>query len=301
MSRISLIYIFILILTGSLLFAAEYDKVYNEMTSIANTSPTYAQMMDIGKNDQSATIYGLRLENPNYVVDGQKPNNLLVGAHHGNERLSADVSLTFAKKLIAIFKNTADPNYAKLSKAIFYVIPVLNIGGYNSNSRYEKNSSGSSIDVNRDYPDVCVHNQYYRLASVRNLVDFVERYNILGAVTVHGYIGTFTYPWGIYTDNTKTLDDSFYNTLGTQSVKANGYRTGTHTDVIYAASGSFEDWAYYKHGIWTTLLELASSPNLDKDAQCMLIFFSMLPDARSKKNQHTGNCTSTRGEGDSRP
>lgn len=274
--------------------AAEYDRILSEMNQIIDANSGYVQMIDIGKNDQGNTIYGLRIENPNYTVEeGTKIPQLLVGAHHGNERSSADLCLVFARNLLLAMKNPQHEYYKALSRSLFYVVPVLNISGFNANSRSERDRYGNYVDPNRDYPDACVKNSYYRLTSIQNLVSFIERNNIVGSVTVHGYIGTFTFPWGIYTNNTKTLDHSFYSTIAGKAVKANNYRTGTHTDVIYAAVGSYEDWAYHKYGIWTMLLELARSANLEKDSQCVLIYFSQLPGDRSSQHQHTGQCTQT--------
>lgn len=292
----SMLFVFAL----SLVSAAEYDRILNEMNTIVSGNAAYAQMMDIGKNDQGNAIYGLRLENIGYAEDG-KANHLVVGVHHGNERHGADVSLSFVKKVIAIYKNPSDPNYKTYSAGVYYVVPVLNIGGFNANRRYETNKNNKSIDPNRDYPDVCVQNTYFQLASTSNLAQFIERYNIVSSVTIHGYVGTFTYPWGMYTSNYKTLDHDFYNQVAAASVKANNYRIGTHGDIVYPASGSYEDWAYYKFGVWTMLMEMVSSPNIDKDANCLVIYYSLMPNSRSNKNQHTGTCTSTRGETESRP
>jgi len=291
------------IFAASLLSAAEYDKILADMNAIINGDASYAQMFDIGVNDQNNTIYGLRIENPSYQVEeGAKSNLLLVGAHHGNERASAWVSITFAKNLLTILKDPSNPQYAALSRHVFYIIPVLNIGGFNANRRYETNRQGSSVDPNRDYTDICVGGQYFRLASTTNLSNFVSTYQIVGGVTGHGYVGTFTYPWGIYTSNTKTLDNSTFSNMAQKAVQANGYRTGTHTDVIYAASGAFEDWAYAQFGIWMMLLEISSSSaDLSKDAQCLLNYFALVPSQRSQQHQHTGTCTQTRGEFDSRP
>lgn len=297
-----LLFVAIAAIAVSPAWSAEYDRILSEMNKILDSDPSYTQMFDIGKNDQGDTIYGLRVENPNYQEPDARIAHLLVGVHHGNERNTSDMCVLFVKNLIKIYKDAQHPHNKSLSRCTFYVVPVLNIGGFNSSRRSERNASGSYVDPNRDYPDACVHNTYFQLASVRNLVAFVEKYDIVGSVTAHGYIGTFTYPWGIYTSNTKTLDHSFYNTAAAQSVKANGYRIGTHSDVIYPASGSYEDWAYHKHGVWTMLLELASSANLEKDSQCVLTYFALLPTARSSQHQHTGTCTQTRGdEGDSRP
>lgn len=305
MNRILIIFTAFSFLTTSNLFAVEYDRVTTKMNQLISTYPNLVQSMNIGKNDQNALILGLKIQKPDQFVDQiEKRKFILVGTHHGNERLSADLALRFAEDLLKRFSGNITyetPDISALEDAIFYVVPVLNIDGFNANRREEKSASGQSVDPNRDYPDVCIEQPSFRLKSTSNLAKFIEQEDIVGAVTVHGYIGTFTYPWGIYTDDTKTLDDSFFKDVTKKAVSFNNYRTGTHTDVIYAAAGAFEDWAYHKFGVWTTLLELARSPKLDKDSLAMLSYFADLPSERSNQHQHLGNCTQTWGEFPSRP
>jgi hypothetical protein len=272
------------------LSAAEYDRILSEINALANANPQYAQIFDIGKNDQNNTIYGIRLENAAFETETAKPNQLLMGVHHGNERHSGYLCTKAAQKLVDIMKNPNHPNYKAVSGVVMYVVPVLNISGFNANRRTEQDRGGRYLDSNRDYPDPCGGNAYFQLLSTQNIANFVERYNIVSAITVHGYIGTFTFPWGTYTSNTHTLDHSLYENIGRSCCQINGYRTGTHTDVIYPTVGAFEDWAYHKHGIWTMLLELANSPNLDRDADASVKFFTLTPAQRSGKNQHTGKC-----------
>jgi len=280
----------------SSIYAANYDNIVNQINQIAQNNSAYAQVIDIGTNDQGNKIYGLKIEDISVLEDG-KPAHLIVGTHHGNEGTAATLSVNLAQKLI----DTMKAGKTAISGCVFYVIPVLNISGYNANRRTEVNKSGSYVDPNRDYPDPCVSASYYELASTKNLSLFVERYNIVGSVTIHGYIGTFTYSWGIYTSNTKTPDDTQFRTMASEAVKANGYQTGTHTDVIYPAAGSYEDWAYYQFGVWSMLLELDSSANLTKDAQCLITYFTLVPASQSGNHSHNpANCTSTRGT-DSRP
>lgn len=277
------------------LSAQEYTRITTAMNQLIAANPGYVTSMEIGKNSQNQSIYGMRIENTSFQTeDGTKIPQLLVGVHHGNERNTADLCITFGKNVVAIMKNTADPQYTAISRCVFYVVPVLNISGFNANRRTETSASGALVDPNRDYQDVCVYATYFRLASTQNLANFIQQYNIVGAVTAHGYIGTFTYPWGIYTSNTKTLDNAFYQTIAGKSVVHNNYRIGTHSDIIYPAVGSFEDWAYYKWGTWTMLIELSSSANLENDSKCLIAYFSLVPAQRSTQNQHTGTCTQTR-------
>jgi len=305
MNRILILFSVFSVFATANLFAVEYDRVTTKMTQLMAAYPNLTQSMSIGTNDQNAQILGLKIEKKNIYQDSiEKRRFLLVGTHHGNERLSADLALRFAEDLLKRFAGTTSyesEEIAGLEDAIFYVVPVLNIDGFNANRREDKTSSGQSIDPNRDYPDVCVDQPSFRLKSTANLARFIDQENIVGAVTVHGYVGTFTYPWGIYTDDTKTLDDAFFKNVTNRAVLFNNYRTGTHTAVIYAAAGAFEDYAYHKFGVWTTLLELARSPKLDRDSLAMLSYFADLPAERSNQHQHLGNCTHTWGEFPSRP
>ena len=292
------------LISVSLLGAQEkskYDDILADINRIVSSNPSYAQLIDIGPNDQGTTIYGLKIENPNYR--GSKHNHLLVSVHHGNEGTTATLAIIFSEQLLAIYKNSSHSQYQALSAAVFYVIPVLNITGYNANSRTEKGADGRWYDPNRQYPDPCDRNSYFQLASTSKLADFVRAQNFAGAVTAHGYVGTFTYPWGIYTNNTHTLDHDQFDQLARNSVTGtNSYRIGTHADEIYPASGSFEDWAYSELGIWTMLLEQKYSPNNDKDSQCLLKFFSLAPGQASSQHQHDpNNCRAIRETPKSRP
>lgn len=283
-------------------YKATYDRIKNELQKINNQYPNNAQIISLGKNDSSQDILGIKIfsnknlqqiERQNSIKGRQELpiaiNHLAVGVHHGNEADSADVLLVFANKVLKIITDANDPLNSKYKNYIFHIFPVLNISGFNINSRYEKNASGVSIDPNRDYPDPCFNNSSFRLKSTANLANYIEKNNIIGAVTTHGYIGTFTFPWGTYAKNTHSDDYDFFLNITTESVIFNNYQVGTHTDVIYSAVGAFEDWAYHKHGIWTTLLELERSANLADDSATLVKYFSLLPSERSKNHQH-GEC-----------
>ena len=221
--------------------------------------------------------------------------------HHGNEQLSADVAVQHATDLVKEMTDATSANFAKISNRIFFVIPVLNIGGYNSGRREEYNRSGRSTDPNRDYPDPCYSGPSFTLASTRNLSAFMRTEGIVGSITIHGYIGTFTYPWGIFTNDTKTQDNTWFTNAAREAVKQNGYQTGTHADAIYPTAGAYEDWAYFEIGAWTMLLELRHGANIVKDSKAMMSFFAQVPHERSFNNSHLGQCTQVEGVIRARP
>jgi len=44
------------------------------------------------------------------------------------------------------------------------------------------------------------------------------------SVTVHGYDGSFTYPWGMFVDSYTTRDDARYSALFDDAARIAGYR-----------------------------------------------------------------------------
>lgn len=256
-------------------FAADYDKIVsrlNEIDALPNTS-----LFSLGQNDQGAEILGivlgdLKVANKKYVV---------VGTHHGNEKASAHVPLLFAEEVL----KSLNPNDA------YFIIPVLNISGYNRSRREETGPDNRSHDPNRDYEDACEVKRDFKLRSTRLLADLVEREDIVTAVTVHGYIGTFTFPWGTNAKEYETQDHVLLEEWAKKSVTVNNYKTGTHGGAIYPAAGAFEDWAYFKHGVWSYLLEIKSPfSDLKKDALSLVEFFRHSPIQRSRHLGQKVNC-----------
>jgi hypothetical protein len=264
--------------------AAPYDLIKSDLAYIARLNPSVASRIVIGINDQGVEIEGLRIGPANAAV-----NHLVVGAHHGNEQKSTDVAMAFINEIVATKKASAGLD-RKLADTAFHIIPVLNISGYNAGQRQERDASGRSFDPNRDYPDPCGNDSTFNLNSTDALSKYLIAENIIGAVTIHGYIGTFTFPWGTYTNQTETPDHDIYRNVTEESARVNRYRTGTHADVIYPTVGAFEDWAYHSVGVWTALLEIKNNVNVTQDAQAIMSYFNGIPTIRSGNHAHIGTC-----------
>jgi hypothetical protein len=265
-------------------FAAPYDLIKSDLAYIARLHPGIASRIVIGTNDQGVEIEGLRIGSSTATV-----NHLVVGAHHGNEQKSTDVAMAFIKEIVEAKQVSAGLD-VKLANMAFHVIPVLNISGYNAGQRQERDANGRSFDPNRDYPDPCGNDSTFNLNSTDALAKYLIAEDIVGAVTIHGYIGTFTFPWGTYTNQTETPDHNVFRDVTSQAVRVNRYRTGTHADVIYPTVGAFEDWAYHAVGVWTALLEIKNNLNVTDDAQALVTYFSGIPVQRSENHAHIGTC-----------
>ncbi len=255
--------------------ASEYDKILArlaELDKLPNTT-----LFSLGKNDQGSDIMGIMVGDSSRA----KVKHVVVGTHHGNERASAEVPLYFTEMIAKSYD----------SSVLYYVIPVLNISGYNVYRRGENGSDGDVHDSNRDYEDACTTKQDFNLKSTSLIAELIEREDIVSAVSVHGYVGTFTFPWGTEANNYATQDDAFFTEWAKKAVKINNYKIGTHGGAIYPATGAFEDWAYYKLGVWSFLLEIRSpSSDLKKDAATLVEFFKNSPSERSRNVGQQVNC-----------
>ena len=263
--------------------ASNYDNVLAKLNEIMSMNPSQVQVVTIGSNDQGMPIKALKI--------GQgSVNSLVVATHHGNEYGSTATALGFAQ---AIARNP-------IEKQTVYIVPVLNITGYNRNNRYESNLQ-TSIDPNRDYTNPCKKDKAFKLKSTQALAQFLEDKNIQISATLHTYFPAVVYPWGISTTDLSTPYDSIYQSLVADATQESRYQTGNNTQVLYPADGTFEDYAYWKHGIWSLLFELGFSHSPDSTAIKNMIdantpglrrFLENSPQQRVSAHDFSGKCDS---------
>ncbi len=265
--------------------ATNYQTVTQKLAQYAASNPTKVEQISIGINNQGEEIKGLKIGN------GPIPA-LVVGTHHGNEYGSTAVALGVAES----FSLNPLPNHT------VYVIPVLNITGYNRGSRYE-NGAGQTLDANRDYPSPCKSGANFQLRSTDALARFVDDKNIVISATLHTYSPAVLYPWGISTNDLSTPYDKEFIKLAQDATIDSGYPSGNSTEMLYAADGTFEDYAFWKHGIWSLLFEIGFTHSPDSTAVQNMIrgnvpgirrFIENAPIARATDHLFTGKCDGSR-------
>ncbi len=258
-----------------------YSSVIDALRRISQENPTTTQWIDIGQSDSGQMISGLK------IGDGEIAD-LVVATHHGNEYGSTAVALGAAES----FARNPIPGHT------VYIIPVLNISGYNSRYRYERTASGN-VDPNRDYPGPCVNGGSFRAKSTKALADFIDKANIVSSATLHTYWPAVLYPWGFSTRETKTEYDSTFIGLSKDAVVESGYTIGNSKELLYAADGAFEDYAYWKHGVWSLLFEMGGSHSpsqsqirkmIDVNVPGLRRFFENAPKQRAANFAFTGKC-----------
>ena len=283
MFKYALSFLVVTLITKNI-FAAPYDQAVQKIEQIALSYPAQAQAFTLGTNNQGQPIKGVKV--------GTGPvASLVVATHHGNEYGSTEAALALAE---ALAKNP-------ILQQTVYIIPVLNIAGYNRGDRYEPISSGVVIDANRDYPGPCVKTKFFQLKSTEALAKFIDEKNIVISATLHTYWPAVLYPWGISSTDLLTPYDDKYKELVKLATEESHYQTGNNTEVLYAADGTFEDYAYWKHGIWSLLFELGFTHNpdptgiknmVDANVPGIRRFLEGAPTTRGVTHGFAGHCDS---------
>ena len=180
-----------------------------------------------------------------------------------------------------------------------YVIPVLNISGYNNRQREERDSKGTSYDPNRNYPSPCGTEGPFTLKSTKAVADFIARENIVSSATLHTYYPAVVYPWGISTRDLETPYTNEFKQIVSDATVESRYQVGNSTEVIYPADGTYEDYAFMQHGVWSILFELgySHSPS-ESDIKNMIAvnlpglrrMFENAPKVRAANHSFTGKC-----------
>lgn len=265
-----------------------YKTIVDQLNSMQASHSAISQTFSLGANDEGVEIFAIRISNNARVADPNKMGQLVVSTHHGNESAAPLFTMAFVKDLMARYESP-EIWRGNLADMEWTIIPVLNVSGYNANQRHEH-----GVDPNRDYPNPCLPaGAGGKLKSIRNLMTLWTSRTFTGSVTVHGYDGSLTYPWGHFTDNTHTLDHNLYHQIFSKAAEANGYRVGTAADVVYPANGCYEDFVYWKYGAWSALLELesGSASDITNTVRSIATYFDSLNASPSNQHDFAANCT----------
>ena len=258
-----------------------YAEIQKFLSSLAAQYPLSSKVVEIGESDSGEKIQAL-------AVGSGKIKNLVVATHHGNEYGSTEVAKAFAQSVAA----------QPIEGQTLYIIPVLNIWGYNRLQRSEQ-ANGRYFDPNRDYPGPCGTEGPHHLKSTLALAKFIEKNEITVSATLHTYFPAVVYPWGFATSDLVTPSEDLFKSLVHIATQWSHYEVGNSTSVIYPAAGTFEDYAYWKHGIWSLLFELGESHSpstpdiqslINKNVPGLRALFMQAPSNRADRHDFTGRC-----------
>ncbi|MBC7693534.1 MAG: carboxypeptidase [Methylotenera sp.] len=263
----------------------QYSDVQVFLRELVKSHPKQVQLFTIGQNEAGDAIEGVK-------IGSGAISNLVVSTHHGNEYGSTEVALAVADSL------AQNP----LKGQAVFVIPVLNVSGYNHRVRWEI-LSGHSWDPNRNYPGPCGTEGPFTLKSTQALASFIDHEKIVTSATLHTFHPAVVYPWGMGTPDLSTPYDDLFKEMVQGAALESKYPTGNSTELIYAANGAYEDYAFWKHGIWSILFELGFShdpsvADVQATAQVNVPgirrMLEQAPRTRAEKHGFSGTCDDSR-------
>ncbi len=245
-----------------------YAQICSIMHAQALAHPGICQLETLGLSAGGRTIPAMKVTlNPAFPAI--RPVVRLVGAHHGNEKVSTEVVLSFMQHLI---DNYGSDNQVRtlLADREFWIVPILNPDGHVSNSRY--NAAG--VDLNRDYGyEWEVYSAPFRQPETRAMMRHGLAYFPTLEFAYHSTASYVNYLW----DHTpidppdsawiialsQRYADSTYGSSLTQLRPINGYNW-------YEVHGSCQDYTFGALGgmAWTIETQQPSSNRARIDSIC---------------------------------
>ncbi len=122
-----------------------YSQMSADLSQLAQNYSTIAKLDTIGYSIQGRPILCLKISD-NPTINEPEPKVRFVGAHHGNEWISAEVPFLYAKYLLENYSSNQSVQSLVNSREI-YIVPIVNPDGHVSQTRYNANG----VDLNRNY------------------------------------------------------------------------------------------------------------------------------------------------------
>lgn len=223
-----------------------YAQVCSLMYILRNQYPEITKLETLGLSTQNRVILAMKVtDNPQ--IEEPEPEIRLVGAHHGNEKISTEVTLSFLKYLVenyAINQTVTD----LVNNREIWIIPILNVDGHISNSRY----NGAGVDLNRDYGYMWQTGSPspWSQPETRAIQKHSQDNNITLEYEYHSTASYVNYVWDYHPKDppdssyiitiSQEYADSTYGSATTRLTKINGFDW-------YVARGSAQDAIF---GIW---------------------------------------------------
>lgn len=225
-----------------------YAQVCSIMTAINQTYPDITKLDTIGFSVLNRPILAMKVtDNPQ--IEEAEPEIRLVGAHHGNEKISTEITLSFLQYLVQNY--TSNPPIRNLvDNREIWIIPILNVDGHIAGRRTNHNG----VDLNRDYGYMWSGDggspSPFSQSETKAMRQHSEMNNITLEYEYHSTASYVNYLWdhhpqdppdsGLIINISQRYADSTYGSPTTQLVKINGYDW-------YYVRGSAQDALF---GIW---------------------------------------------------
>ena len=207
-----------------------------------------AERVDLGVSREGRPISGLRISHSSEPAWSLR----ILGAHHGDEPVSATVALRLAERLVTEPGRVPDG-------AEVWIVPVVNPDGLAAHTRV--NAAGVDLNRNYDYQWGAATNPgsaAFSEPETRAIRALTRARSWLGGLSLHSGATNIGWPWN-YTTAERAADEPRMTRIGEQylSVTTAPDFWATNGADWYATHGDSTDWAYGRWGIPEFTVELS--------------------------------------------
>ncbi|GAB4189802.1 MAG: M14 family metallopeptidase [Roseiflexaceae bacterium] len=274
-----------------------YAEMTTAIQTVAAAKPSIVSRFSMGKSYQNRDLWAVKISD-NVTVDENEPEVLFIGLHHAREHLTVEMTL-YILNLLANGYGTDSTITNLVNTREIYILFNMNpdggeydvaTGTYRSWRKNRQPNSGSSYvgtDLNRNYgykwgccggssgstsSDTYRGSAAFSGVETQRVRDFINsrviggKQQIRTSISFHTYSELVLWPYGYtYTDvpSDMTRDDrDTFAAMGRYMASTNGYTAQQASD-LYVADGTYDDWAYGVHKIFSFTFEMypkTSSP-----------------------------------------
>jgi murein tripeptide amidase MpaA len=262
-----------------------YRETEAFLQELGNLYPDMAEVFSIGQSIEGREIYMIKISD-NVHLEEEEPNVYYVGCHHGNEWISVEVPLLFARYLLEHYPDNPEVQQV-INGSQIYILPLLNPDGlefaihvyrwWRKNRRYNGGYS-FGVDLNRNYDYLWGYDDEgsspdsqwgsYRGASpfsepeTTAFQQFALAHPPAGALTYHSYHHLILYPWGYTPEPAPDMEEmhEIAKEMSERIFQVNGriYLYGQGPELLYLTNGDFDDWVYGTFGAPSYTVELSA-------------------------------------------
>jgi carboxypeptidase T len=277
-----------------------YAEMVAEVEQAAADHPDIVAVSTIGSSYRGRPILMAKVSD-HVTVDEDEPEVLFDGLHHGDEHMTAEMTLSILALLTDGYGTKARITRLVDTREILIVFMVNPDGGeydvrdgayrgWRKNRQPNGPDEPKGTDLNRNYPyrwgccggsSADPGDRKYRgpfalsAPEARAMHDLVAsrvvdgRQQIRTAITFHTQGRLIMYPYGYTTGDIPTdmtvLDRRTFVALADEMAATTGYRAIQASD-LYISSGRLPDWAYGRHRIFSFTFELTAEEHPPDEA-----------------------------------
>ena len=230
------------------------EEMNEALEDLVRDHPESAEIIDIGTSVSGRPLIGVRLGRSSQPHRRMR----ILGAHHGDETSSAEVSLAAVERFLT---DTAYDTFLDTNE--LWVVPHVNPDGIEALSRYNDNN----VDLNRNYGFEWSESSFRsgdspfsepETQAIRALGSWV---NFGLGLSVHSGAINLGWVWN-YTE-VRTSDEALLSQLAdtyADDCTTDGFWTTNGAD-WYITNGDTTDWSYGRHGTLDYTLEVSRIKN----------------------------------------